>query len=305
MTIRQSDIIGIDPVRQPAMRDFADGLKVRRVLPSSNRLMIGPFILFDHFGPVVFDAGRGFDMGPHPHIGIAAVTYLFDGEIIHRDNLGEVQAIRPGEVNWMTAGSGIVHSERTSPEARARGSNLFGVQAWVALPSRHEEVAAHFAHYDAVEIPRICADGIEFTLIGGTSDGLVSPAKTYSDLVCAEIVLTGSARYQVKPGYRERAIYVVAGEIEVMGQLGTFGEGELIMLAPGAEIVLGAPAFHAARLMLIGGEPLSEPRYVHWNFVSSSVERIEQAKADWREGRFPGVPEEHGLMPLPQEETKW
>ncbi|AMX97752.1 MULTISPECIES: pirin family protein [Mesorhizobium] len=305
MTIRQSDIVGIDPLRQPAMRDFADGLKVRRVLPSSNRLMIGPFILFDHFGPAVFDEGRGFDMDPHPHIGIAAVTYLFDGEIIHRDNLGEVQAIRPGEVNWTTAGSGIVHSERTSPEARARGSNLFGVQAWVALPSRHEEVAPHFAHYGAPEIPRICADGVEFTLIAGTSDGLVSPARTYSDLVCAEIVLTGSARYQVKPGYRERAIYVVAGEIEVMGQLGTFGEGELIMLAPGAEIVLGAPAFHAARLMLIGGEPLSEPRYVHWNFVSSSVERIEQAKADWREGRFPGVPGENGLMPLPQEETKW
>ncbi|MBZ9919880.1 pirin family protein [Mesorhizobium sp. BR1-1-12] len=304
MTISQSDIVGIDLLRQPTMRDFADGLKVRRVLPSTHHLMIGPYILFDHFGPALFDAGSGFDMGPHPHIGIAAVTYLFDGEIIHRDDLGEVQTIRPGEVNWMTAGSGIVHSERTSPEARARGSNLFGVQAWVALPSRHEEVAAHFAHYDAVEIPRICADGVEFTLVAGTSDGLVSPAKTYSDLVCAEIVLTGSARYQVKPGYRERAIYVVAGEIEVMGQLGTFGEGELIMLAPGAEIVLQAPAFHAARLMLIGGEPLSEPRYIHWNFVSSSAERIEQAKADWREGRFPDVPGEHGLMPLPQEEIR-
>ncbi|MCA0008459.1 MULTISPECIES: pirin family protein [unclassified Mesorhizobium] len=302
MTIRQSDIVGIDPLRQPSMRDFADGLKVRRVLPSSNRLMIGPYILFDHFGPAVFDAGRGFDMGPHPHIGIAAVTYLFDGEIIHHDNLGEVQTIRPGEVNWMTAGSGIVHSERTSPEARAPGSNLFGVQAWVALPTKHEEVAAHFSHYGAPEIPRICGDGVEFTLIAGVSDGLVSPARTYSDLVCAEIVLTSSARYQVKPGYLERAIYVVAGEIEVMGQLGTFGEGELIMLEPDAEIVLQAPAFHAARLMLIGGEPLSEPRYVHWNFVSSSAERIEQAKADWREGRFPDVPGEHGLMPLPQEE---
>ncbi|WP_376705582.1 pirin family protein [Mesorhizobium sp. ISC25] len=299
MTIRQSDITGIDTLIQPTIRDFMDGLKIRRALPSSNRLMIGPFILFDHFGPAIFDAGHGFDMGPHPHIGVAAVTYLIDGEIVHRDNFGKVQTIRPGEVNWMTAGSGIVHSERTPPEVRASGSNLFGAQAWIALPSRYEEIAADVAHFGAPEIPRICADGVEFTLIAGASDGLVSLVRTFSDMVYAEIVLTSSARYQVKPEYRERAIYIVAGEVGIVGQFGTFHEAELIALAPGAEIVLQAPAFHAARLMLIGGEPFSEPRHIYWNFVSTSAERIEQAKADWRERRFPRVPGEHELMPLP------
>ncbi|MER9328595.1 pirin family protein [Mesorhizobium sp. M0488] len=301
MTIRQSDIAAIEALIQPSVREFADGLKVRRLLPTSNRLMIGPFILFDHFGPAVFDAGRGFDMGPHPHIGVATLTYLIDGEIVHRDNLGEVRTIRPGEVNWMTAGSGIVHSERTPPEVRASGGNLFGAQAWMALPSRYEEIAPSLAHYGAPEIPRFCADGVEFTLIAGASDGLVSPVRIFSDMVYAEIVLTSGARYQVKPEYVERAIYVAAGEVGIVGHDGTFHEADLIALAPGTEIVLQAPAFHAARLMLIGGEPLSEPRHIYWNFVSSSAERIAQAKMDWREGRFPGVPGEHEFIPLPDD----
>jgi redox-sensitive bicupin YhaK (pirin superfamily) len=229
------------------------------------------------------------------------MTYLIDGEIVHRDSLGKVQTLRPGEVSWMTAGSGIVHSERTQTEARASGSNFFGIQAWVALPCRHEEAAADFAHYSEPEIPRTCARGVEFTLIAGASDGLVSPVRTFSDMVFAEIVLTSGARYQVKPEHHERAVYVVAGEVEIVGRPGSFRETELILLEPGAEIVLKAPAFHSTRLMLLGGEPFSEPRHVYWNFVSSSTERIEQAKTDWRERRFPEVPGEEEFTPLPED----
>jgi len=303
MTFLQSDFAGTETVILPPVRDLADGLKVRRALPSGHGRMIGPFILFDHMGPAVFDAGRGFDMGPHPHIGLATITYLVDGEITHRDNLGKVQTIRPGEVNWMTAGSGIVHSERTPPEIRAAGSDFFGIQAWVALPMSHEEVSPDFAHYGAPEMPTICARGVEFTLIAGASDGLVSPVKTFSDMVYAEIVLTSGARYQVKPVHRDRAIYVVAGEVQFVGRSGSFGEAELILLEPGVEVVLEAPAFHSARLMLMGGEPFPEPRHIDWNFVSSSVDRIEQAKADWRGGRFPPVPGESGFIPLPEDPT--
>jgi redox-sensitive bicupin YhaK (pirin superfamily) len=299
MTIRHAGVLDIDTVVLPVSSEPVSGFKVRRVLPSKHGRMVGPFVLFDQMGPAVFNTGQGFDLEPHPHIGLAAVTYLIDGEIVHRDSLGKVQALRPGEVSWMTAGSGIVHSERTPLEARSSGSNFFGIQAWVALPCSHEEVAADFAHYTGLEIPRTCARGVEFTLIAGASDGLVSPVKTFSDLVLAEIVLTSGARYQVRPEHHERAIYVVAGEVEIVGRPGSFREAELILLGPGAEIVLKAPAFHSARLMLMGGEPLSEPRHVYWNFVSSSAERIEQAKTDWRERRFPGVPGEEEFASLP------
>ncbi|RWH70330.1 MAG: pirin family protein [Mesorhizobium sp.] len=297
MSIRQTGVTDIDV---PVSSEPVSGFKVRRVLPSRHGRMVGPFVLFDQMGPAVFNTGQGVDVGPHPHIGLAAMTYLVDGEIVHRDSLGKVQALRPGEVSWMTAGSGIVHSERTPPEARASGSNFFGIQAWVALPCRHEEAAADFAHYSEPEIPRTCARGVEFTLIAGASDGLVSPVRTFSDTVFAEIVLTSGARYQVKPGHRERAVYVVAGEVEIVGRPGSFREAELILLEPGAEIVLKAPAFHSTRLMLLGGEPFSEPRHVYWNFVSSSTERIEQAKTDWRERRFPEVPGEE-FTPLPED----
>ncbi|TIQ47245.1 MAG: pirin family protein [Mesorhizobium sp.] len=298
MSIRQTGVTDIDV---PVSSEPVSGFKVRRVLPSRHGRMVGPFVLFDQMGPAVFNTGQGVDVGPHPHIGLAAMTYLVDGEIVHRDSLGKVQALRPGEVSWMTAGSGIVHSERTPPEARASGSNFFGIQAWVALPCRHEEAAADFAHYSEPEIPRTCARGVEFTLIAGASDGLVSPVRTFSDTVFAEIVLTSGARYQVKPGHRERAVYVVAGEVEIVGRPGSFREAELILLEPGAEIVLKAPAFHSTRLMLLGGEPFSEPRHVYWNFVSSSTERIEQAKTDWRERRFPEVPGEEEFTPLPED----
>jgi len=278
-----------------------DTTAIRPALPAGQRRMIGPFILLDHLGPLDFGAGKGLDFAPHPHIGIEAVTYLIDGEILHRDNLGKVQPIRPGEVNWVTAGAGIVHSERTPPQAQASGGNLIGLQAWVALPSSAEENPPEFAHYGASEIPRICAEGVEFTLIAGTSEGLVSPVRTFSDLVYAEIVLTSGARYQVKPEHHERAIYVVSGEVEVVGRTGSFGEAKLIPLEPGAEVILKAAPFHATRLMLLGGEPLPEPRHRYWNFVSSSAERIEQAKADWREHRFAEVPGDADFIPLPED----
>lgn len=301
MTIRHAGVLDIDTVVLPVSSEPMSGFKVRCVLPSEHGRMVGPFVLFDQMGPAVFNTGQGFDVGPHPHIGLATVTYLIDGEIVHRDSLGKVQALRPGEVSWMTAGSGIVHSERTPLEARTSGSNFFGIQAWVALPCRHEEVAADFAHYNELEIPRTCARGVEFTLIAGASDGLASPVKTFSDMVFAEIVLTSGARYQVKPEHQERAVYVVAGEVEIVGRTGSFREAELVLLEPGVEIVLKAPAFHSARLVLMGGEPFSEPRHVYWNFVSSSPERIEQAKADWRERRFPKVPGEEEFAPLPED----
>jgi hypothetical protein len=291
---------GAEAIVLPGARDFSDGINARSILPSAQRPMIGPFVFLDQLGPKVFATGQGFDMLPHPHTGLAAVTYLIDGEVIHRDSLGTVQTIRPGEVNWMTAGSGVVHSERTSDRLRLSGSDFLGVQAWIALPSRHEEVDAAFAHHDTYDIPRLYADGVEFTLIAGASDGLVSPVKTYSDLVFAEIVLTSGARYQVKPDHIERAIYVIAGEVEIEGQGKSFGEQQLIVLKPGADIVLHAPAFHSVRMMLLAGEPFPEPRHIYWNFVASSSERIEQAKSDWRQRRFPEIPDDDELIPLPE-----
>ena len=297
MSLFASDFSSANAIRLPTARDAERGAHSTRVLPAVQQRMVGPFVFLEQFGPTLFEAGRGFDMQPHPHLGLAAVTYLFDGEIVHRDSLGGVQTIRPGDVNWLTAGSGIVHSERTSPEGRISGSDFLGIQAWVALPSRFEEIDVNFAHHPAPEVPRLYDDGVEFTLIAGESNGLVAPVKTLSDLIYAEIVLTSGARYQARPEHIERAVYVIAGEVEIVGQAGMFAEGDLILLKPGAEVILRAPAFHAARLMLLGGEPFPEPRYMDWNFVSSSPDRIEQAKTDWRERRFPDIPGEDDLIP--------
>jgi redox-sensitive bicupin YhaK (pirin superfamily) len=297
MSIRTSDIDAVDTIILPPVRDLGDGFSVRRALPSAHRRMVGPFIFFDQMGEAVFNSGEGLDVRPHPHIGLATVTYLLEGEILHRDSVGSVQSIRPGEVNWMTAGSGIVHSERTSDENRAKGGKLFGLQTWVALPTQYEETDAGFSHHKAHEIPTIEDAGTRLTLIAGSSDGLVSPVKTYSDMVYADIALQDGARYQLKAEHVERAIYVVAGEIEVIGQTGGFATGELVVFKPGAEIVLRARG--GARLMLLGGEPLPEKRNIYWNFVSSSADRIEQAKADWQAQRFAKVPDESEFIPLP------
>lgn len=297
MSIRSSDIEGVEQVILPPVRDLGDGFTVRRALPSAHRRMVGPFIFFDQMGPAAFRGGEGLDVRPHPHIGLATVTYLLAGEIMHRDSVGSAQAICPGEVNWMTAGSGIVHSERTAPELRATGASLFGLQTWLALPAHMEEVAPDFAHYKAHEIPVAEADGTRLTVVAGTSDGLVSPVKTFSDLVYADIQLQPGARYQLKAEHVERAIYVVGGSIEVVGQTGGFATGELVVFKPGAEIIVRAP--QGARLMLIGGEPFPERRHIFWNFVSSREERIEQAKDDWKADRFAHVPQEHEFIPLP------
>ncbi|MET0239061.1 MAG: pirin family protein [Sphingobium sp.] len=297
MSIRSSDIEGVESIILPPVRDLGDGFTVRRALPSAHRRMVGPFIFFDQMGPATFNAGDGLDVRPHPHIGLATVTYLLDGEILHRDSLGSVQAIRPGEVNWMTAGNGIVHSERTSPEVRASGGGLFGLQTWVALPKAAEEVDPGFSHHKAGEIPTTEDAGTRITVIAGSSDGLVSPVKTFSDMVYADIALADGARYQLKAEHVERAIYVVSGEVKVIGQTGGFAKDELVVFKPDAEIVLRAKG--PTRLMLLGGEPLAEKRHIFWNFVSSSEGRIEQAKDDWKAQRFARVPDEHEFIPLP------
>lgn len=299
MSIRSSDIEGVEQVILPPVRDLGDGFTVRRALPSAHRRMVGPFIFFDQMGPAAFRGGEGLDVRPHPHIGLATVTYLLEGEILHRDSVGSVQAIRPGEVNWMTAGSGIVHSERTAPEWRAKEASLFGLQTWLALPAQMEEAAPGFAHYKSHEIPVAEADGARLTLVAGTSDGLVSPVKTFSDLVYADIQLQAGARYQLRAEHVERALYVVSGSIAVVGQTGAFATGELVVFKPGAEIVVHAE--RGARLMLIGGEPFPERRHIFWNFVSSREDRIEQAKSDWKADRFAPVPDEHDFIPLPPE----
>lgn len=297
MSVRSSDIEGVDLVILPAVRDLGEGFQVRRALPVAQRRMVGPFIFFDQMGEAVFRSGEGLDVRPHPHIGLATVTYLLEGEILHRDSVGSVQAIRPGEVNWMTAGSGIVHSERTSPEVRATGGTLFGLQTWVALPTQAEEVDPSFAHHKAQDIPKAEDSGVRISVIAGSSDGLVSPVKTFSDMVYADIAMRDGARYQLKAEHVERAIYVVAGAVEVIGQTGGFATNELVVFKPGAEIVLQAVG--DTRLMLLGGEPMPEARHIYWNFVSSSPERIEQAKADWQAQRFARVPEESEFIPLP------
>ncbi len=298
MSIRTSDVEGVDLIILPPVRDLGDGFQVRRALPSAHRRMVGPFIFFDQMGEAVFNSGEGLDVRPHPHIGLATVTYLLEGEILHRDSVGSVQPIRPGEVNWMTAGRGIVHSERTGPEVRASGGKLFGLQTWVALPKQFEETEPSFAHHKAHDIPTTEADGARLTVIAGTSDGLTSPVTTFSDMVYADIALQDGARYQLKAEHVERAIYVVGGAVEVIGQSGGFAEGELVIFKPGAEVILRARG--SARLMLLGGEPLPEQRHIFWNFVSSSPERLEQAKADWKAQRFAPVPGEREFIPLPE-----
>jgi redox-sensitive bicupin YhaK (pirin superfamily) len=279
-------------------RDLVDGFKVRRALPSARRRMVGPFIFLDQMGPEVLRGGRGLDVAPHPHIGLATVTYLFEGELLHRDGLGTIQVIKPGEVNWMTAGSGIAHSERTPPEMR-QGSPLFGIQSWIALPRRDEETAPTFAHHSAGELPVEEGEGKRVRLILGSLYGARSSVQTLSEMFYADITLVAGARLPVPVEHRERAAYVVEGAVKLVPDGGVFEAGQLLVFKPRAEILLESKA-SASRLMLLGGEPLDGPRHIWWNFVSSSKERIEQAKEDWREGRFAAVPEETEFIPLPE-----
>jgi redox-sensitive bicupin YhaK (pirin superfamily) len=294
-----SDTRAVETVVNTRARDLVEGFQVRRVLPSARRRMVGPFIFLDQMGPEVLRAGRGLDIAPHPHINFATVTYLFAGALLHRDGLGTVQTIRPGEVNWMTAGRGLAHSERTPPGARAGDSELFGVQAWVALPARVEEAEPSFAHHGAQELPSVEGEGKTVRLIAGSLYGARSPVRTSSETFYADASLAPGAVIEVPTEHSERAAYVVEGAVEAIPEGERFAAGQLLILKPGAEVLLKAAAGLTTRLMLLGGEPLDGPRHIWWNFVSSSRERIEQAKEDWREGRFARVPDETEFIPLP------
>jgi redox-sensitive bicupin YhaK (pirin superfamily) len=279
---------------EPRRRDLG-GFSVRRVLPAIERRMVGPFIFFDALGPVVFGAGEGIDVRPHPHIGLATVTYLFEGDIVHRDSLGSVQEIVAGDVNWMTAGRGIVHSERSDPAKRRAGMRHSGIQSWVALPEREEETEPDFHHHAAAALPLVEGEGKRVRLIAGTLFGARAPVRVFSDMFYADAQLATGARLALPPEHEERALFTVEGTVDIAGR--SHAQGQLLVLAPGAEIVIAAR--EPARLMLLGGEPMDGPRHIWWNFVSSSSERIEAAKADWRAGRFPTVPGDPEFTPLP------
>jgi redox-sensitive bicupin YhaK (pirin superfamily) len=288
----------LDVVVVPRTHDLGDRFEVRRALPSKERRMVGPFVFFDQMGPHLFAAGRGLDVRPHPHIGLATVTYLFDGEILHRDSLGSVQPIRPGDVNWMTAGRGIVHSERTAQDVRQQQSPLFGLQCWVALPRALEECDPDFHHTEAAALPIEEADGARARIIAGSFFGHTSPVTTASAMFYVDLQLQPGARLEMPADYAEQAIYVVEGTLDLRRD-GKFEAGQLLVLKPGMRTTLAATSAQGARLMLLGGDAMDGPRYLTWNFVSSSVERIEQAKQDWRDQRFPGVPGETEFIPLP------
>jgi len=303
MTLQTSTAGTIEQIILPNVRDIG-GFDVRRALPSAQRRMVGPFIFLDSFGPVVFGPGEGIDTRPHPHIGLSTLSYLLHGEMLHRDSAGHVQQLRAGEVNLMTAGRGIVHSERSSDAVRLSGGELMGFQAWVALPESHEEGEPGFQHLLAERIPHIESDGVSLSLLAGSLEGLTSPTRTVSDLFYADLQLQAGARYHLSAEHIERALYVVSGEVEVVGQPTRFGANRLVVLRPDSDVVLHA--IGGARLLLLGGEPLEGRRHIYWNFVSSRPERIQQAAEDWRARRFPEVPDDEEFVPLPDDSrVRW
>jgi len=272
------------------------GFSVRRVLPSSERRLVGPFVFFDHMGPAHMAIGAGMDVRPHPHIELATVTYLFEGEIDHKDSLGSMQTIRPGDVNWMIAGRGIVHSERSSPASRETGVHIHGIQSWVALPLEHERTEPRFDHHPASTIPKVDLDGASLDVIAGEAYGARSPVSVLSPTLYVHARIAAGARLPIDDTHEERGVYVVEGAITVNGA--RFTPGTMAVLAPHAHVSIEAE--ETSRVMLVGGAKLTGERHIFWNFVSSSPERIEQAKSDWRAGRFPKVPgDEIEFIPLP------
>ena len=275
-------------------KDIA-GFPVRRALPAIERRMIGPFVFLDQMGPTQLAPGRRLDVSPHPHIGLSTMTYLFEGEILHRDSLGTVQTIQPGAINWMTAGRGIAHSERT-PVGASITATLSGIQFWVALPKSHEEIAPAFVHLEANELPVLADREVSVRVIAGSAFGQESPLHAPHPMLCMDVALSKGATWQLPADYPERALYVASGEIAVAG--GGHAQGRLLIFP--ARYRAEVTAMSDARLMVLGGEPMDGPRHIWWNFVSSSKDRIEQAKVDWKLGRFTGVPGETAFIPLPE-----
>lgn len=286
--------MGVEQVITGRTRDLG-GFSVRRVLPAPGVQMIGPFIFFDHMGPLSLAVGAGLDVRPHPHIALATVTYLFTGSLVHRDSLGSVQTINPGDVNWMTAGSGIAHSERSPVEERRHGVRVHGIQSWVALPDGHEEDAADFQHHACASLPCASRTGVELRVIAGEAFGRRSPVRVLWPTLYVDLLVAAGASLEIGADYTEQACYVAEGEIEVAGIRGA--EGELLVLSSGDAVTLCAR--HSARVILLGGERFATPRFIWWNFVSSSHERIDSAKRQWAEGRFASVPGESEFIPLP------
>ena len=284
----------ITTLLKPAARDIG-GLLVQRLLPSHPIQMVGPFIFFDHFGPVRFAPGRGIDVRPHPHIGLATVTYLFDGGQVHRDSLGTVQAIVPGDVNWMTAGRGIVHSERSGPADRAAGHLLHGLQTWVALPKAHEQVEPSFSHHPKASLPEIAHPGATMRLLAGTAFGRRAPTPTFSPMIFLAIDTQAGAAVDLPPEHEERGIYVVDGLVLIDGK--AVSAGRMAMLAPWTTVHIETPA--AARLVVLGGARIDGERIIWWNFVASTKELIDAASARWREQAYPAIPGETEFIPLP------
>jgi hypothetical protein len=279
----------------PRVHDIGD-FEVRRAVPSIQARSVGPFVFVDHMGPAAFAPGKGIDVRPHPHIGLATVTFLWQGRLRHRDTLGTIQDIGPGDVNWMTAGRGIAHSERTPPDARESGQPVHGMQTWVALPKSAEEIAPAFHHHPAATVPRIERPGTLLQVVAGRAFGEESPVTVFSDTLYVAIDLDPGAELELDAAHRERALYVLEGDAQLDGA--DLPAMHLLLLDPGVRHRLRAKT--ALKAMLLGGEPLDAPRHMWWNFVSSSKERIEQAKHDWILGNFGHVPGETEFIPLPE-----
>ncbi|WP_027152112.1 pirin family protein [Mesorhizobium sp. WSM2561] len=298
------DEVGLDAIETlivPRARDLG-GFEVRRALPAPKRQMVGPFILFDQAGPAELLTGQGVDVRPYPHIGLGTVTYLFRGDFHHRDSTGADQIIRSGELNWMVAGRGVTHSERTSSAARSGPNSLFGIQTWVALPDSHEDMAPMFEHYGQEALPAIVDRGVSVRLILGEAYGEKAPATMYSETFYADVKLDAGSRLPMPDDHEDRGIYIAEGSISIAGQV--FEAGRMMVFRPGDRITVAAGG-QGARLMILGGATLSGPRYIWWNFVASSKDRIEEAKAEWRaedwgKGRFDlPIDDRDEYIPLP------
>ncbi|MDX8445938.1 pirin family protein [Mesorhizobium captivum] len=293
------DVFACDQIELMVIPNAKDigGFEVRRALPTAKRRLVGPFIFFDRMGPAILRAGHAIDVRPHPHIGLSTVTYLFDGKIRHRDSLGTEMVIAPGDVNLMTAGRGIVHSERTPEELRGAPMSVSGLQTWLALPDSQEEIAPVFANTSVIRLPAIDAEGVSGRVVIGEFSGLRSPVATASETLYADLRLAAGASVKIPADAEERAIYTLVGEVSIAGD--RFPAERLLVFKPGEEIVVSSE--RGAHFMLFGGASLGSKRYIWWNFVSSSKERIEQAKEEWKTGRFDIVPgDEEEFIPLPE-----